>query len=599
MGKRIQIIDLLRVLAVFAVVLYHFYPLYFPYGFVGVDIFLVISGFVISKSIRESVSGYNSIHFFRKRLYRLYPNLLFVILLILFIYLLFFPKSLFPLLFKSAFSTLSFFSNYYYGSVSGYFDIVSEINPLLHTWSLSLEWQFYLIIALILSVFKKIKFLDYTVLIMSFISFYLAVYFMYDRPVFNFFSVVTRFFEFGIGFYAYRHIKFFSNFKYSEVFNIFLIFFVLLLFLNFEIKSAFWPNYFSLGLTIIIVLFILVNSKFKINNAVVKNIIFWFSDRSYSIYLIHYPFAAYLKFSKQYNIPLFILSIIILVIILSHYTFVFIESKYRYQNKSLFNIIFIGLILFSSLAFMSLMKIPQNEIDYSLYVKERFLRLNSRVDNLISRKFYIIGDSYSEDFVNILVDGLKFNEDLISCTFIDMDCGNLYLLSNQNYKELKSVKKTCNSTFVYNQVLQNIDDNDILILSSNWSNWTLNYLNQSILNIRKSFKGKIIIVGTKHIGKQSPYFIESLPYEKKINLKSSPPAYVNIINSRIYNITSKHNNIEFFNIQNLLIDQNKVGTVTDHYGNILTYDGGHLTKSGSVYISKKIPKNIINILNAH
>lgn len=600
MEKRIQIIDILRVLAVFAVVLYHFYPSHFQYGFMGVDVFLVISGFVISKSLRESTSGYNSIVFFRKRLYRLYPNLFVIVIVTLLSYLILFPKSLHSLLLNSTLSTLSFFSNYFYGSVSGYFDIVSEINPFLHTWSLSLEWQFYIIIALMLLFFRNIKFLDYSVLVMSIISFYLAVHYMYDRPVFNFFSVITRFFEFGIGFFAYRYFQFFLDFKYVKRVN-YLILILLIPFLlyEFEIQPTFWPNYFTLALVSITVVFILVNAKFKIKNNFIRNSTIWFSNRSYSIYLLHYPFAAYVKFSNQFNTSFYIVPIILLVMFLSHITYVFVESKLRYQNIPFINKLFGLLIPLCVIIFFSLTSISKPEKNYGVYVKERFARLNSRPDNLISRKFYIVGDSYSEDFVNILVDGLKLDEDLISCSFIDLQCGNVFVPSNESYKRKISINKSCNSPLIYNNVLKNINEDDVLILASNWSTWTLDFLNESILNIRKSFKGKILIVGNKHIGKQSPYFIESLPFEKKSNLRSSPPAYVNIINSRMDHITQKQPNLYFFNIQNLLLDQTKAGIVTDINGNIITYDGGHLTKSGAIFISKKVPKQLIDIINAH
>jgi peptidoglycan/LPS O-acetylase OafA/YrhL len=600
MEKRIQIIDILRVLAVFAVVLYHFYPSHFQYGFMGVDVFLGISGFVISKSLRESTSGYNAIVFFRKRLYRLYPNLFVVVVVTLLSYLILFPKTLYSLLLNSTLSTLSFFSNFFYGSVSGYFDIVSEINPFLHTWSLSLEWQFYIIIALMLVLFRNIKFLDYSVLVMSIISYYLAVHYMYDRPVFNFFSVITRFFEFGIGFFASRYFQFFLNFKYGKAVNYFiLILLISFLLYEFEIQPTFWPNYFTLILVSITVVFILVNVEFKIKNNFMRDSTIWFSNRSYSIYLLHYPFAAYLKFSNQFNTSFYIVPIILLVMLLSHISYVFVESKLRYQNIPAFNIFFGVLIPLCMIVFFSLTSVSKPEKNYGVYVKERFVRLNSRPDNLISRKFYIIGDSYSQDFVNVLVDGLKLDEDLIGCSFIDLQCGNVFVPSNESYKRNISKNMLCNSPLIYNNVLKKINEDDVLILASNWSAWTLDFLNESILNIRKSFKGKILIVGNKHIGKQSPYFIESLPIDKKSNLRSSPPAYVNIINSRMDYITQKHRNLYFFNIQNLLLDQNKAGIVTDVNGNIITYDGGHLTKSGAVFISKKVPKQLIDFINAH
>ena len=147
----IKSIDSLRAIAVIAVLIYHFFPSLAPGGFLGVDLFFVVSGFVITNLL--SKDGIDSrkkyLKFFVNRLWRLYPSLLVVVLITWGSFSLIWPDSLNYMLAKSSLSSLLFYSNIFYGSQGGYFDITTEILPLLHTWSLSVEWQFYLFFPLL------------------------------------------------------------------------------------------------------------------------------------------------------------------------------------------------------------------------------------------------------------------------------------------------------------------------------------------------------------------------------------------------------------------------------------------------------------------
>ena len=105
-----------------------------------------------------------------------------------------------------------------------------------------------------------------------------------------------------------------------------------------------------------------------------------------------------------------------------------------------------------------------------------------------------------------------------------------------------------------------------------------------------------MVVGNKHIGKQSPFFIENLSLKQRINLKSTPPNYVNDFNSKINKSIKSIDNVYFFDIQKLLLDKNGKGIVCDNRGNLISYDGGHLTKNGVLFISKKLPTNIKKII---
>jgi len=139
-------IDGLRALAVISVILFHMDNSFLPGGFIGVDIFFVISGYLITKHLVENkINNNHSLRiFYFKRIKRILPALFFMIFVtLIFSYFTFSPYYLDDTA-KQSFSALLSFSNIYFYFNSDYFDISSTFRPLLHTWSLGVEEQFYL-----------------------------------------------------------------------------------------------------------------------------------------------------------------------------------------------------------------------------------------------------------------------------------------------------------------------------------------------------------------------------------------------------------------------------------------------------------------------
>ena len=148
-------IDGLRCIAVIAVILFHLKNNIFPSSFLGVDVFFVISGSLITKSlfrISNQKANFNILEFYEKRLIRLLPPLIFYSLIILIFLCLFDPSP--GVSFITGISSLFGISNFYLISISdNYFSSSNDLNTFLQTWSLSIEAQFYLIYPIIFSVF--------------------------------------------------------------------------------------------------------------------------------------------------------------------------------------------------------------------------------------------------------------------------------------------------------------------------------------------------------------------------------------------------------------------------------------------------------------
>ncbi|MEO7917387.1 MAG: acyltransferase family protein [Dokdonella sp.] len=150
-------IDGLRALAVLAVVLFHFGIGPFGGGFVGVDVFFVISGYLITCIIQKEIDGANFTFagFYERRMRRLFPALFAMMLVVLAAGTVFLLPSDLLKLGNSTLATLVFVSNVWFMRQSGYFDASSALNPLLHTWSLAVEEQFYIGLPVLLLLIAK------------------------------------------------------------------------------------------------------------------------------------------------------------------------------------------------------------------------------------------------------------------------------------------------------------------------------------------------------------------------------------------------------------------------------------------------------------
>ena len=190
-------IDVLRAVAVLSIVFFHLQFESFPGGFVGVDIFFVISGYLITRIILDANHSFSLIWFYERRVRRILPALSLVVLATLIAgYLIMLPIDM-KRLSESIFSVSTYSSNIYFWMTSGYFGASAHSKPLLHTWSLSVEEQFYVVFPLAVYIWRRFfaeglaKFLA----VVALISLALSIFFPnYDRGD-SFFLVHYRIWE--------------------------------------------------------------------------------------------------------------------------------------------------------------------------------------------------------------------------------------------------------------------------------------------------------------------------------------------------------------------------------------------------------------------
>lgn len=155
-------IDALRGVAVLLVVLFHAFPAYLPGGFIGVDVFFVISGFLITSIIYDSLltKDFTFSDFYSRRIRRLFPALITVLSFTLVVgWLILYPNELKQLA-NHVYRSIVFTLNFRLLDEVGYFDVESHYKPLLHLWTLSVEEQYYLlwpVFVVVILKFKKIR----------------------------------------------------------------------------------------------------------------------------------------------------------------------------------------------------------------------------------------------------------------------------------------------------------------------------------------------------------------------------------------------------------------------------------------------------------
>jgi peptidoglycan/LPS O-acetylase OafA/YrhL len=285
----------LRALAVLAVVFYHFQIAGFEGGFIGVDIFFVISGFLMTKIIISSVASgnFSLSQFYLARTKRIVPALL-TMLAILLIVAWFLPLTHYEYkqLAKHVRDSAIFVSNHTYAREAGYFDSSSHEKWLLHTWSLSVEWQFYLALPVLIVAIKKTHPLatpKYLLLLILITSFFACVVQSTLRPETTFFLLPFRAWELVAGGLTYIF-----NDQYSfpkRLANaISWAGVTLLLIATMQLSSAeAWPSW--RALLPILASCLIIAAHHNTNPLLSNHVSQWIGLRSYSIYLWHWPFV--------------------------------------------------------------------------------------------------------------------------------------------------------------------------------------------------------------------------------------------------------------------------------------------------------------------
>lgn len=347
-------IDGLRAIAILFVLFFHGGLSLFPSGFIGVDIFFVISGFLITGILQHSVqkSSFSFTEFYSRRLWRLQPVLICLILCTSLMALLFYlPEDLLQY-FKSARKTSLFISNTFFERVTtGYFSPDNNQLPLLHTWSLSIEWQCYLFLPVVIYLLYKVfdqKYIKPAIYLLTLASIVLSLYCSLHYPAKTYYQSLSRIFEFLIGScVVFSHNRSVYNRYLVETLSAIAFFTLFYIATRTNIYPGF-PNCSALALCIATAILLAAGSQ---NHQSLSTQLLSTKPLvsigliSYSLYIWHWPvfvFIHYLDIQETYLVLLMAFGI---VFVLAYLSWRFIEKPTRRLYTLQFSYSVMGLFI--------------------------------------------------------------------------------------------------------------------------------------------------------------------------------------------------------------------------------------------------------------
>jgi len=335
-----QEIDGLRALAVIPVVLFHAGISIFSGGFIGVDVFFVISGYLITSILINDLKQqkFSLLSFYERRARRILPALLAMACITTAIAFVFMPPDLLKDYSLSLVNVGTFTSNFYFYVTSGYFATFAEEKPLLHTWSLAVEEQYYLIFPILLWVlWKKSKtLLIPCLLVLTGLSFWYGQHLLKHNELdANFYLIFSRAWELFFGsFLAFLNLKRIQSFRsVNEMASMLGLALILYGVFTFDENTPF-PGFATLipviGTCLIIAF---ASPRVLVGKILSLHVFVYFGLMSYSLYLWHQPLLAFIKMKTVGTVPDELLwGAVLLSIILAYVSLNYIEKPFR--NKT-------------------------------------------------------------------------------------------------------------------------------------------------------------------------------------------------------------------------------------------------------------------------
>jgi len=375
-------IDGLRAIAIIPVIFFHAGFQWVSGGYIGVDIFFVISGYLITSIILDEKSRdqFSIINFYERRARRIIPALSVVLFFTTLAAFIFMPAGLLEEYSRSLFSVATFSSNVFFYMTSGYFSTVSDEKPLLHTWSLAVEEQYYIFFPVMISSLwflgkqKLLKLLVSLSIISLAFSQYLSVRGSVDA---NFYLIFSRAWELFFG----SMIAFFSlqaivlvrwKRELLGILGILMIFYSIVFF---DEKTPF-PSFYTLVPILGTCAIIIFSNQQTIVGRFLSNKLFVAIGLiSYSLYLWHQPLFAFLRLKTigEPSDTLFIAGIF-LTVLFSLFSYQFVEKPFRnkivFTRKSIFKFSALSLFIFILIGLVGYYyKGFENNIKYNRYTK--------------------------------------------------------------------------------------------------------------------------------------------------------------------------------------------------------------------------------------
>lgn len=321
----------LRGFALLLVILFHYQIPPFTGGYIGVDIFFVLSGYLISSIILKDLHSntFSFRDFYYRRIIRLAPAAIFVVIITFIVFYFILAPIAFVDFARSVREFFTFSSNFYFAKeLDDYFATSATSLPLLHTWSLAVEWQFYFFFPLVLFAFKNSLTSTKGVLIALLLTLSGVSIVLSAEPS-SYFVTHTRAFEFVAGALGAIYLRE-KDFKQSNIISsaaLLLLFTLAILFS----KSHPYPGWYAISVSILTLIILYTGKR---NSFLKLPTVRWLGKISYSAYLWHWPIYVFLNLKLGSLDYLVTYGAIILSLLLGHFTQKYIENIAKHKVKT-------------------------------------------------------------------------------------------------------------------------------------------------------------------------------------------------------------------------------------------------------------------------
>ncbi len=607
-------IDGLRALAVLPVIFFHAGFALFSGGYVGVDVFFVISGYLITSIIVEErrQARFSLVRFYERRARRILPALFLVVACCLpFAWAWMMPYQLSD--FSDSVAAVGLFSsNIVFWREIGYFGAAAALKPLLHTWSLGIEEQYYVLFPLFVLLMWRLgkRWLLLSFLVLGALSLLLSEWMWRHYVGANFFLLPTRGWELLVG-SLIAVWKFDRDDAHHPVLHHggSLLGLALILYAVFAFTpDTPTPSVYLLVPTVGAALIIVFATPMTWVGAVLGFAPFvGIGLVSYSAYLWHQPLFAFarLKIGGEPGIAL-IAGLIAATFLLAYLSWRFVERPFRDRGRVtrariftlalLGSAVMIALGLFGRMDHGHLSRFPQNDrnlISFNpqsmgRYVGDRFDKLRlvpfapgARV------KIFLVGDSFAQDFVNAYAENGYLRGASVSTFHIASQCGAL--ISKENFARYvkPSDAPACirgGGRFENPVVQSRIRQADVVLMVSKWSDWQAHYLPDTLQGLKALGARRVIIVGRKSFGDITPLRYVGMPPDAKHRIRNQVDPEQKATNLEMRRTLPSD---VFVDSQKLLCgdDENSCPVFTPDL-QLVSFDGNHLTPWGAAWAGK-------------